>query len=222
MDHVVTNKMFRVKDPILSKLLSAYSHVLILPSVGSDGHVELIVSGDPDRCVHKDKDVYEIQDKNGFVMPYLFKGCVGRKVFLYISSIKDFKDELFRIKPIDFFLQRKAKYKKKFPKIYPYFVKTSLIIPRVFVDPVSPNIVSFENTTLQYVKSGVIIITFEPVKVQGRSDMFRLKRYGVFGYRTSSIKVIVDLVEHCEKDINTFMYNGSSNNKFIFRESYEL
>jgi hypothetical protein len=190
-----------------------HRRVSITTHISEDGCVELIVRSKSSSAFNKDNE-YSVM--NGVIdLPQELRPHIGKTMFIYKTRNPN-HIELFRIRTVGFHLQKTGRYNKKPPLVYPYFTQSSMVIPHAYVDPYIPTVLSFAATSDYHIQSGIIVATIEDFKLRGRIDMFQLKRYGVIGYRTSSLGLVKELVERNDKKLSDFMYNKKDGRSMVF------
>lgn len=213
MEQIITKGAFAPVNDNLKKFLY-YNRVLVQIETSYDGQLELVVSKLVSDEYDLKKNIYNCN--NGYInfIEYL-KPFIGKRIFIYQSTVIR-SNEMFRIRPIDFTLQYSNKYEKGFPKVYPYFTKSALIIPKVFTAPRAPNIISFEGSSQHYINKGIIVARLIGSKMRGRCDQFKAKPYTKVGYRTSYLKMLLELAETSNKYLYDFLYKGEKDGQMIF------
>lgn len=221
----------------MQKLSSMYIHItdndavkLIKMATINSLRYEIIEESDEScsivaKLITKEKRGFIIEHKKtlrtrtpGFLLPF-----IGKEIVLYTDYLSQYKDELFRIKPINFKLNGIEGIKH----MNPYLTKSALILPFMYINKMldytaEASRISFNRTNDATILNGELKCEVVLIK---QGERFNYPFYKCTnGLTTKTLVNVIDLLMENNKNIENFEYKytlGCNKSKYgviIFKE----
>jgi len=134
---IISRKRLYINDPFICNLIENLNiqNIHFSYSYDLNGSIVLTVNIPPEDILLLDISWFKVYKKRMFYinLPTFLKPYIGMTIQYYNESIFNTKNELFRIRPINFKFNTNIET-KKYNFTLPYFDRSHLVVPKVFIN----------------------------------------------------------------------------------------